>query len=249
MGRTPIINDASSWWGNLRAVGDRLYATHYEYVEQPFYDMAAQRYNPGKVRYFLDRIDLSDAAHPVVGSRINVPGILVGASETNPNLVYTIDYRWFGDHGENELAVSLLDGDKAYYQGGASIPGYVGDVFVRGDRAYFTVEQWIENGANGGTSSRQLYQADLSNPTHPSLLASTPSDGWGWTLDVQGDRAFVQSGWGSEGLDVYKLNPSGPPTFDQTVRVRGWYTGSLAREGNELYLATGYWGTEHVTLK
>jgi hypothetical protein len=65
---------------------------------------------------------------------------------------------------------------------------------------------------------------------------------------VQGDRAFVQSGWG-EGLDVYKLNATGAPTFEQTVRSRGWYTGALAREGNDVYLATGYWGTEHITLK
>jgi hypothetical protein len=248
MGRTTIVNNTKWWWGNLRAVGDRLYATHYEYTVEPYYDQQTQRYNPGTVRYFLDRIDVSDAEHPVVGASINVPGILVGASETNPDLIYTIDYRWLGDRSVNELAVSLLDGNRAYYQGGAQIPGYVGGVFVRGDRAYFTAEEYSPD-VNGGTSQRQLYQADLSDPTHPKLETSTPKDGWGWMLDVQGDRAFVQSGWGSDGLGVYKLNASGPPTFDQTVRVRGWYAGSLSREGNDVYLATGYWGTEHVTLK
>jgi hypothetical protein len=92
-------------------------------------------------------------------------------------------------------------------------------------------------------------QANLADPKHPTLFSSTPSQGWGWMLDVQGDRAFVQSGWGSDGLDVYKLNADKAPTFEQTVRVRGWYTGALARQGNDVYLATGYWGTEHVTLK
>ncbi len=250
MGRTTIVNDAKWWWGNLRAVGDRLYATHYEYVQEPFYDSVSMQYNPGSVRYFLDRIDLSDATHPVVGARINVPGFLVGASETNPNLVYTMDYRWLGDHAENELAVSLLDGGKAFYQGGVSIPGYVGDVIVRGERAYFSVEEYVPDATgNYNTTRRKLYQANLSDPAHPTAQSSTPQDSWGWLLDVQGDRAFVQSGWSSAGLDVYKLNQSGPPTFDQTVRVRGWYQGSLSRAGNDVYVATGYWGTEHVTLK
>jgi hypothetical protein len=68
-------------------------------------------------------------------------------------------------------------------------------------------------------------------------------------LDVQGDRAFVQSGWGSTGLDIYHLTSDGPPVFEKTVRSRGWYTGALAREGNDVYVATGYWGTEHITLE
>ncbi|MFZ5897499.1 MAG: beta-propeller domain-containing protein [Myxococcota bacterium] len=249
MGRTNIVNNSRWWWGNLRAFGDRLYATHYEYVTEPFYDSANNVWNPGTVRYFLDRIDLSDPKQPVVGARINVPGFLVGASETNPNLIYTIDYRWYGNHSGNELAVSLLEGNLAYYQGGVSIPGYVGDVFVRGDRAYFTVQEYIENPNGSSTSRNQLYQADLSDPAHPSLATSTPSEGWGWMLDVQGDRAFVQSGWNDAGLDIYKLNASEPPTFEQTVRVRGWYAGSLSREGSDVYLSTGYWGTEHIKLK
>jgi hypothetical protein len=161
-----------------------------------------------------------------------------------------MDYRWLGDHAENELAVSLLDGGKAFYQGGVSIPGYVGDVIVRGERAYFSVEEYVPDATgNYNTTRRKLYQANLSDPAHPTAQSSTPEDGWGWLLDVQGDRAFVQSGWSSAGLDVYKLNQSGPPTFDQTVRVRGWYQGSLSRAGNDVYVATGYWGTEHVTLK
>lgn len=250
MGRTTIVNDDRWWWGNLRAVGDRLYATHYEYVREPSYNPLTSQYDPGTVRYFLDRIDTSDPAHPVVGSRINVPGILVGASEANPNLVYTIDYKWLGDRTVNELAVSLLDGDRAYYQGGISIPGYVGGVTVRGERAYFSVEEYVPDASGrASTTQRKLYQVNLHDPAHPAAEASTSAAGWGWLLDVQGDRAFVQSGWGSAGLDVYKLNASGPPTFDQTVRVRGWYSGSLSRSGNDVYIATGYWGTEHITLK
>jgi hypothetical protein len=250
IGRTPIVDHSNWWWGNLRAVGDQLYASHYEWVTDGHYDSSKNIYVPGTGRYFLDRIDLSVPEHPAVTARINVPGIFVGASETDPNLIYTIDYRWYGDSGANELAVSRLDGNKAYYQGGVEIPGYVGNVFVRGSRAYFTAENNEKSPTTGVyTYSRNLFQANLADPKHPTLFSSTPSQGWGWMLDVQGDRAFVQSGWGSDGLDVYKLNADKAPTFEQTVRVRGWYTGALARQGNDVYLATGYWGTEHVTLK
>jgi hypothetical protein len=249
IGKTAVVDRPNWWWGNLRAVGDRLYASHYEWVSEGHNDLATNTWVPGTVRYYLDRFDLSDPAHPVVASRVNVPGILVGASESNPNLIYTIDYRWYGNSGANELAVSLLDGEKAYFQGSVQIPGYVGNVFVRGSSAYFSAEQQTYDSATGVYSfSRNLFRADLSNPRSPELFSSTPSEGWGWMLDVQGDRAFVQSGWG-EGLDVYKLNATGAPTFEQTVRSRGWYTGALAREGNDVYLATGYWGTEHITLK
>jgi hypothetical protein len=250
VGRTPIVEQSNWWWGNLRAAGDQLYVSHYQWVTDGYYDNTRSVWVPGTGRYFLDRIDLSVPEKPVVKSRINVPGIFVGASESNPNLIYTIDYRWYGDSGANELAVSLLEGDKAYYQGGVEIPGYVGNVFVRGSRAYFSAEKNTRDPATGGyTYSRNLYQANLADPQNPTLFSSTPSQGWGWTLDVQGDRAFVQSGWGNDGLDVYKLKPDQAPTFEQTVRVRGWYTGALAREGNDVYLATGYWGAEHITLK
>ena len=249
VGTTPVVEQPNGWWGNLRAVGDRLYASHYEWVTEGHHDPATNTWVPGTVRYFLDRFDLSDPVHPVIASRVNVPGMLVGASESNPNLVYTIDYRWYGDSGGNELAVSLLEGDKAYLQGSVQIPGYVGNVFVRGDDAYFSAESQVEDKvASSYGYVRNLFRADLSDPLHPKLFSSTPSEGWGWMLDVQGDRAFVQSGWG-EGLDVYRLNPSGAPTFEQTVRSRGWYTGALSRLGDDVYLATGYWGTEHISLQ
>jgi hypothetical protein len=65
---------------------------------------------------------------------------------------------------------------------------------------------------------------------------------------VQGDRALVQSGWGTSGLDVYRIVPSGPPVYDQFVRVRGWSPASVARQGNDLFLASGYWGVQVVHL-
>ena len=73
---TVITDDPDGWWGNMRVVGDTLYTTHYEWIDTPR-RTATQRLD---VKYYLDRIDLTDRAHPRVGAKINVPGLLVGAS-------------------------------------------------------------------------------------------------------------------------------------------------------------------------
>ena len=70
----------------------------------------------------------------------------------------------------------------------------------------------------------------------------------GWLLGVEGDRAIITSGWGNAGIDVYQLNTDAAPTFDQFVRTRGWWTSSLARQGNQLFLSSGYWGVQVVDL-
>jgi hypothetical protein len=241
---TTITDDTTSWWGNLRAVGSELYASHYEWVTQPKYE--GNTYDPGVVRYYLDKIDLTDRAHPSVGAKINVPGILVGADETDPSIVYTMDYQWFGDHAQNRFEVLKLKGDKAYLQGWLDIPGWVGNTFVRGSTAYFSVQVYD---STTSTSSVSLYQLDLSNPSKPVLLPSLPAKGWGWLMDIQGDRAFVTSGWGNVGIDVFRLAAGKAPTFDRFIRARGWWTNSLARQGNQLFLASGYWGTEVVNLQ
>jgi hypothetical protein len=219
---------------------------HTEVVEPASYVNGV--WQQGKVRFFIDRIDLSQPASPKIAERINVPGILVGASTSDPNLIYTIDYRWYEDGERNVLAVSRLDGGKAYYQGGVEIPGYVGNVIVNGSKATFTVQEQVGT-PNTPEYVLKLYQANLADPAHPTLRSSTPAAGWGWLLDVQGDRAFVTSGWVDQGIDVFKLSDDAAPAFDQFVRVRGWYPGSLSRENDDVYFASGYWGTEHVTLK
>jgi hypothetical protein len=93
-----------------------------------------------------------------------------------------------------------------------------------------------------------LYQLDLSNPGAPRVLPSQTTEGWGWLLGVEGDRAFVTSGWGTTGIDVFRLQAGQAPLYDQFIRSRGWWTNSLARQGNQLFLASGYWGTQVVDL-
>jgi hypothetical protein len=239
-----VTKDRDGWWGNLQAVGNQLYASHYEWQEQPNYDNATQIYYPGVVRYYIDHVDLTDSQKPRISQKINVPGILVGGSADDPSLIYTMDYHWDGSHTTNDLAVLKLAGDHAYLQGHVSIPGYTGSVFVQGSTAFFSAQDWDAN-----NSSVRLYQVDLSDPHHPAVLPSKQAKGWGWLLGVQGDRAFVTSGWGNQGVDIFKLSPNKAPVYDQFVRTRGWWTSSLARQDDTVLLASGYWGTQVVKLK
>lgn len=241
---TVVTRDRDGWWGNLRAIGDQLYASHYEWEEPSYYDQVAQKYNPGVVRYYLDQIDLSDSAHPRVAQKINVPGFLVGGSADDPSLIYTMDYHWDGQNTTNDLAVLKLKDDRAYLQGHVSIPGSTGNVFVVGSTAYFSAETWDQS-----STSMRLFQVDLSDPKDPVVLPSKQADGWGWLLGVEGDRAFVTSGWGNQGVDIFKLSDGEPPVYDRFVRTRGWWPSSLARQGDTVLLASGYWGTQLVDLK
>jgi hypothetical protein len=142
--------------------------------------------------------------------------------------------------------VLRLDGDRAYLQGHVSIPGYTGNVFVRGSTAYFSAQTYDEGTR---TSAIKLYQVDLSDPQQPRVLPSPETQGWGWLLGVEGDRAFVTSGWANQGVDIFKLEDGQAPTYDQFVRTRGWWTSSLARQGDTVLLASGYWGTQVINLK
>jgi hypothetical protein len=96
----------------------------------------------------------------------------------------------------------------------------------------------------------ELHQLDLTNPQQPvDRVATDPNNGWGWLLGVQGDRAVVTSGWGPVGIDIYKLSDTQAPAFEQSVRTLGWGSNSITRQGNTLYLASGYWGVQPIVLQ
>ena len=243
---TTITDDVDAWWGNMKAVGNTLYTTHYEWVEKP--PTTGGGGSISYVKYYLDRIDLTDRAHPSIGSKINVPGVLVGASETDPSLLYTIDYRWYDDKPGDELSVVKVDGDKAYLQGSLRLDGWTGRVIVKGNTAYLSAERYTYAGDTYTGPRVQLHQIDLRVPSAPVDLPSAESKGWGWLLGVEGDRAIITSGWGQQGIDVYQLGAGKAPRFDQFVRTRGWWASSLSRQDDQLFLSSGYWGVQTINL-
>jgi hypothetical protein len=250
---TTITDDVDAWWGDMTAIGNTLYTTHYEYIEHPTpSDPYGTTYT---VRYYLDQIDLSDRSHPRVGQKINVPGTLVGASTADPSILYFADYRWDGNNERDDIAACRVDGGKCYLQSITDLDGYVGNVIVQNDKAYMTVQEydWMVVPGQGGTYQQpyvELHQLDLTNPQHPvDRVATDPNAGWGWLLAVAGDRAVVTSGWGPVGVDIYKLSDTAAPAFEQSARTLGWGTNAVTRQGNTLYLASGYWGVQPIVLQ
>lgn len=251
---TTVTNDSTAWWGDLQAMGNNLYATHYEWVNRP--DPSKPTDTLSYVKYYLDEIDLSDRSHPTVGKKINVPGQLVGASSEDPTVLYTVDYNWdTNGNPRNDLDVVKISGGVAYLQSRTKLDGWVGNVIVKNDVAYASVQEydWMLTAKDGvfPTPYVELHQVDLSNPQVPVDRVSTNrADGWGWLLAVEGDRAVVTSGWGPMGFDLYKLSTTSAPTFDQSVRTLGWGgVNSVLRQDNTLYVTSGYWGVQPVALQ
>jgi hypothetical protein len=235
-----ITDDPNGWWGNMQVVGDTLYTTHYVWPAQ---------YVPNAtVRYYLDAIDLTDPMNPKIQQSINVPGVLVGGSTSDPTILYTIDYQWnSGLSGTvNNFDAIKLSGGVAVLQSSTPLDGWVGSVIVRGNTAYTSTQKYVYVSNQPGI---ELHQIDLTNPAQPvDSVASGPA-GWGWLVDVQGDRMLVTSGWGLTGLDVYQLVPNAPPAYSQFVRTEGWSISSIARQNNQLFLSGGEWGVQAVTLQ
>jgi hypothetical protein len=234
------IADPSGWWGNMRVVGGTLYTTHYEVSTT-----TTSTVNTTVVRYFVDRIDLSNRAQPSVAASINVPGMLVGGSETDPSLLYFIDYRWQGTNTVDDFDAVQVSGNTATLLSTTPLSGWVGSTFVQGTKAYLSAQQY---NWNAQTATVALHAIDLTDPSHPVDRISSGQNGFGWLLDVVGDRALVSSGWGEQGVDIYTLADGQAPAFSQFVRTRGWSLESIARLGNRLYFASGYWGVQRVDL-
>ena len=95
----------------------------------------------------------------------------------------------------------------------------------------------------------KLHAIDLTEPERAgrSRVASDQT-GWGWLLDVEGDRAVVTSGWGPSGVDIYQLTDRQPPQFRQFARTRGWWTNGVSRQDDTLFLSSGYWGVQRIDL-
>ncbi|HEY0195649.1 MAG TPA: beta-propeller domain-containing protein [Kofleriaceae bacterium] len=239
---TVVRNNDSDWWGNLQAVGDTLYTTHYEWIDGP-----GER---SWVKYYLDSIDLSDRAHPRVGRRVNVPGLLVGGDASDPSIIYTMDYRWESyTNPVNDFDVLKIEGSHARLVAHTPIHGYVGSTFVVGSQVYFSAQNYqVDDHGNTSNTHVDLHALDVSNPSQPRDRVASDA-GWGWLLSVTGNRALVTSGWGSDSLDVYKLVAGQKPQFEQTIRTRGWSVNGAARQDNALFLSSGYWGIQKVILE
>ena len=192
---------------------------------------------------------LHHALRSRIGARVNVPGFLVGGDASDPSLIYTVDYRWGdGDAAINDFDVLRIRGATATLVSHTTIRGWVGSPHVRGKTAYLSAQQYDQDTAGRTTSRVDLHAIDLSNPSRPrDRIAS--DHGWGWLLAVVGDRALITSGWGTQAIDVYRLRDNAAPQFEQTVRTRGWGVNNVSRQDQMLFLSSGYWGIQAISLQ
>lgn len=224
-----------SWWGNLRAIDGELYINRYEPV--------ALGQEP-QVRYYLHALDVSDRSHPALGPGISLPGFVVGGSDADGSVLYTIDYRWQDGERVNELAVVRVSEGKAELLSRLEVSGRVGAVFVRGERAYFVAEQVSSSTPDGAT--RELHEVGLSDPAHPVDRVHRERAKWPWLVAVESDRLILASGFDrAVGVDVYRRNTDGSFHFEDVVRISPEANGAVPFVfGDQLLFAAGQFGLQ-----
>jgi hypothetical protein len=250
------IGDGSTAWGHLVVHGGSLYASEARFLTDP----EIERYP--RVRYWLDRIDLGDRAHPRVATHVSVPGLLVaGAPAGDPSLLYVNGRRWARDQrtigsrglvSEPEvysLDVLRLHADRAELLGSVDFDGVPGPLLFTGDRALVSVGETyrVESASalGGQYRSQTLQELDVSDPSHPALRVIDPRESRRWLLDLQGDVALFTSGWsGGLGLDVFRLRLEGP-RFERFLAAG---RSAVSRQGNDLFSASGPWGVQTVRI-
>src|SRR5262249_23112376 len=152
--------------------------------------------------------------------------------------------RWNGNTATNDLDVLQIRGGVARLLSQTPINGWVGSTFIVGTQAYLSAQEYRQD----GSGIVDLHAIDLSNPSNPRRPIAS-EHGWGWLLGVAGDRALVTSGWAGGAIDVYQLRTGGAPRFEQTVRTNGWGVNNVSRQGQTVFLSSGFWGVQTIALQ
>ncbi len=233
------------WAWGLQARGNNLFLSEYESFQGTDTSWYA--------RYFLRRIDVSNAAAPVLHPRINIPGMFVGGQEDG-NTVYTLEQWWEQSADGNgtyrtALHALALSGNLAYLQSSVELPGYIYSLEVEGNSAFTVANTYGYTVDSAGNqqwyNDSKLLGIDLSNPRaiRVGSEAEMPLD-WGYLLAVEGGRAFVGSGPGIFSYAVGDINAVAPERF---FRTQGW-AHQVVVQGSKAYVPSGYHGVQVLDL-
>jgi hypothetical protein len=224
----------ASWSWGLRAEGGLLWLTHHEWV--------SDRWDEG-VRYYLDRIDVSDPDAPVRLPKVNVPGLFLGQSGAGAR-VYTVEPVWDGA-GASPLtrfhALDLTPRGTARLAATVTVPGYAAGAVAGGDHAYALTYEWTADPAR-----ERLVAVDLA----AMALGSTQdlAAAWSWPLRAAGGKLFLAAGAQSgQTVLVYDLATPARPAFERSVPTRGW-AWDVVVEGGVAYLPLGPFGVAMIPL-
>ena len=226
-----VVLSASDWSWGLRAEAGLLWLTHHEWTP-----------DARGVRYYLDRIDVSDPDAPRLLPKVNVPGTFLGAGAAGR--VYTLDTRW----DEASLtatssvhALDLTDRGTARLAGTISLPGWASGAVLGSGHAWAVTQDWT-----GGRSDVRLASLDLG------ALRVASSQGldatWAWPLLAGSGRLFLAAGTtAGASVLVLSLSTPGEPRLEQAVPTQGT-TWSVVVEGQTAYLPGGAWGVGMIRL-
>jgi len=223
----------SAWSWGLRAEAGLLWLTHHEW-------MSVDR---SEVRFYLDRIDVSNPDAPVLLPKVNVPGVLLGATAAGSR-VYTLETAWdpAGSTATSTLHVlDLTARGTARLAGSVALPGYTGGAVLGDGFAYAVTQDWSR-----GRSDVRLAAIDLQ----AIRAASTQSIDawWAWPLRAAGGKLFLAAGAtaGSSVL-VYGLGAPATPAFERAAQTQGW-AWDVVVEGRVAYLPSGPYGVAMIPL-
>lgn len=260
------------WWGyygyggygyggsqNALVSGDIVASQHLEPLDD----------DDGKVRYYLDRIDVSDPKNPKLLEPVNIPGNIVGYDDPDQSLV-TIDYvmeKWDASNWEE----CQRDGQYGYFDSEAGkcrlYQRRVNSLELVDDVAWRKGMKLIDDGAVASgiavTDSRVFYltvegNAPDSDPrltslaidgagylsALPSTTLSTPGTYWWGGVSARGDRAFIAGEGAMHVVDTRDGEPS-----VQEIDTPGWFCQSLEVSGDEAYCAQGEYGVTAFKLE
>ena len=223
----------SDWSWGLTADAGLLWLTHHEWTSS----------TRGEVRYYLDRIDVTDPDAPVLLPKVNVPGTFLGAGSAGR--VYTLDTSWNEASGAATSALHVLDltsRGTARLVGTIPFPGWAAGAVLGAGHAWLVTQDWSSNRADV-----RLATADLAALRVASSQRVDAS--WAWPLRAGGGKLFLAAatGTGSSSVLVMDLASPGAPRLEQAVPNQGW-TWDVVVEGRVAYLPGGPWGVSMIPL-
>jgi hypothetical protein len=226
----------AGWSWGLTAAGHFLWLTHFEWFPLPV--AAAGAKDAG--RFYVDRVDLSDPAHPALLAKVNVPGVLFAASADGRDL-YTLETVWRDPTLSTWLhGLTLTDRGTARLRGSVELAGYPAGAALGAGHAWVVTTSW-----SGTGSASRLAAVDLSSL---AVTSDQAVDGtWAWLAAAAGGKLFLQAGWQDQGVLIYGLRDPATPAFERFVRTQGWVQ-DIVVEGARAYLPSGFYGVPVVDL-
>jgi hypothetical protein len=223
--------------------------------------------NPAKVRFFLDRVDLSGAL-PKVLSSLNIPGSLVSSDDASNHLV-TLDYRATRTpakswgmcawpqmldydtqecvHFNRDLRLSSVTGSTVTSQQTLPLPDRsLAGLLPADDRIYVSVSPTYQY-CNGCTPQKDPGGLLAIGGIRAGKLAvvSEISGDAQWALAAHGSKVAVYT---HSGMSVYDTTTS-TPSLLTSVNLRGWGSTSHVLLGEHTAVcALGEWGMQSVTF-